>query len=149
MAPDLILEIPNDLETIEDAVDFVMERCSACEARSPRVRLNLRVGLTEALTNAVLYGNAEDPSKRVRVEVAVDRSVITARVTDQGEGFDPCNLPDPTTPPNLTEPKGRGIYLMRQLLDEVHYNDRGNSVTLVLRLLPSPDGPTVEGGALA
>ncbi|MGD8362278.1 MAG: ATP-binding protein [Gemmatimonadota bacterium] len=149
MAPDLILDIPNDLSSIEEAVDFVMQRCTSCGEDPRRLRLNLRVGLAEALANAMLYGNARDPSKRVKVEVAFQDSAITARVTDEGTGFDPLSLPDPTCPANLLKANGRGIFLMRKLLDEVHFNDRGNSVTLVLRLprvLPD-EGP--EGGAKA
>jgi serine/threonine-protein kinase RsbW len=149
MAPDLILDIPNDLSSIEEAVDFVMQRCVSCGEDPRRLRLNLRVGLAEALANAMLYGNARDPSKRVKVEVAFQDSAITARVTDEGTGFDPLSVPDPTCPANLLKANGRGIFLMRKLLDEVHFNDRGNSVTLVLRLpraLPE-EGP--EGGARA
>lgn len=149
MAPDLILDIPNDLSSIEEAVDFVMQRCTSCGEDPRRLRLNLRVGLAEALANAMLYGNARDPSKRVKVEVAFQDSAITARVTDEGTGFDPLSVPDPTCPANLLKANGRGIFLMRKLLDEVHFNDRGNSVTLVLRLpraLPE-EGP--EGGARA
>lgn len=149
MAPDLILDIPNDLSSIEEAVDFVMQRCTSCGEDPRRLRLNLRVGLAEALANAMLYGNARDPSKRVKVEVAFQDSAITARVTDEGTGFDPLSVPDPTCPANLLKANGRGIFLMRKLLDEVHFNDRGNSVTLVLRLprvLPD-EGP--EGGAKA
>jgi serine/threonine-protein kinase RsbW len=149
MAPDLILDIPNDLSSIEEAVDFVMQRCASCGEDPRRLRLNLRVGLAEALANAMLYGNARDPSKRVKVEVAFRDSAITARITDEGTGFDPLSVPDPTCPANLLKANGRGIFLMRKLLDEVHFNDRGNSVTLVLRLpraLPD-EGP--EGGAKA
>jgi serine/threonine-protein kinase RsbW len=149
MAPDLILDIPNDLSSIEEAVDFVMQRCASCGEDPRRLRLNLRVGLAEALANAMLYGNARDPSKRVKVEVAFQDSAITARVTDEGTGFDPLSVPDPTCPANLLKANGRGIFLMRKLLDEVHFNDQGNSVTLVLRLpraLPD-EGP--EGGAKA
>ena len=149
MAPDLILDIPNDLSSIEEAVDFVMQRCTSCGEDPRRLRLNLRVGLAEALANAMLYGNARDPSKRVKVEVAFQDSAITARVTDEGTGFDPLSVPDPTCPATLLKANGRGIFLMRKLLDEVHFNDRGNSVTLVLRLprvLPD-EGP--EGGAKA
>lgn len=149
MPSDLTFDLPADLATIEEAVNAVMHRCASCEAESSRLRLNLRVGLTEALTNAVLYGNAGDPSKRIKVEVVVDESSITAKVTDEGNGFNPHNLPDPTVPPHLTEPRGRGIFLMRKLLDEVHFNDRGNSVTMVLRLLPPPPEMRVDGGALA
>jgi len=149
MAPDLVLDIPNNLASIEEAVDFVMERCPACRGDPRKLRLNLRVGLSEALANAMLYGNASDPSKRVKVEVAFQGSTITARVTDQGTGFDPCLVPDPTTPANLLKAEGRGIFLMRKLLDEVYFNDRGNSVTLVLRLPPDRDDGGVDGGARA
>lgn len=134
MERELVFELPNDLHCIQDAVEFVVRRCSACDAVARRVRLNFRVGLTEALSNAMIYGNGRDPSKRVRVEVLVRAGCVTARVTDQGTGFDPNRVPDPTTPRNLRREGGRGIFLMRQLLDEVRFNDQGNSVTLVLRL---------------
>ena len=149
MAPDLVLDIPNDLASIEEAVDFVMERCSSCGDDPRRLRLNLRVGLSEALANAILYGNDRDPSKRVRVEVALQESTITARVTDQGQGFDPYHVPDPTSPANILKAEGRGLFLMRKLLDEVYFNDRGNSVTLVLRLPPCSENVGVDGGAMA
>jgi serine/threonine-protein kinase RsbW len=142
MAPDLVLDIPNDLASIEEAVDYVMHRCAACGDDPSKLRLNLRVGLTEALANAMLYGNGRDPSKHVRVEVAFQDSTITARITDQGRGFDPKCIADPTLPANMVKPEGRGIFLMRKLLDEVHFNACGNSVTLVLRLPASPG----EGG---
>ncbi len=149
MAPDLVLDIPNDLASIEEAVDHVMRRCAFCGDDPRKVQVNLRVGLTEALTNAVMYGNGLDPSKRVKVEVAFQESSITARVTDQGCGFDPCLLVDPTTPENILKAEGRGIFLMRSLLDEVHFNDQGNSVTLVLRLLPESEAPGLDLGARA
>jgi serine/threonine-protein kinase RsbW len=149
MALDLVLDLPNDLASIEEAVDFVMERCSGCGDNPRRLRLNLRVGLSEALANAMLYGNAKDSSKRVKVEVAFQGSTITTRVTDEGEGFDPHHLPDPTSPANILKAEGRGIFLMRKLLDEVYFNDCGNSVTLVLRLPPFRDDVEVDGGARA
>ena len=149
MASDLVLDIPNDLASIEEAVDFVMERCSGCGDDPRRLRLNLRVGLSEALANAILYGNDRDPSKRVRVEVALQESTITARVTDQGQGFDPYHVPDPTSPANILKAEGRGLFLMRKLLDEVYFNDRGNSVTLVLRLPHCSENVGVDGGAMA
>jgi len=149
MAPDLVLDIPNDLASIEEAVEFVMQRCPSCGQDPRRLRLNLRVGLAEALANAMLYGNGRDPSKRVKVEVAFQDSSITARVTDEGAGFDPMTVPDPTCPANLLKANGRGIFLMRKLLDEVHFNDRGNSVTLVLRLSRDTQEERPEGGAEA
>jgi len=144
---DLVLELPSDVRSIEHAVEYVVRRCQACEEHAHRLRLNFRVGLTEALANAMLYGNAHDPAKRVRVEVSLTSGAIRARVTDEGLGFDPCSIPDPTCPENLMKSGGRGLFLMRQLLDEVVYNDRGNEVTLVLRL--APERPSLEGGAQA
>ncbi|MEX2467569.1 MAG: ATP-binding protein [Gemmatimonadota bacterium] len=143
---DIVLELPSDIRSIERTVDYVMLRCRDCRAQARRLDLNFRVGLTEALSNAMLYGNGHDPCKRVRVEITVGRGRLEARVTDQGNGFDPTAVPDPTEPSNLTKPCGRGLFLMRKLLDEVWYNDRGNQVTLVLRL---DSGDVFEGGVQA
>ncbi len=146
MDHELVLELPTDVRSIEHAVDYVMRQCPRCEGHAHRMSLNFRVGLTEALANAMLYGNGYDPSKRVRVEVLMGDGTITARITDQGSGFDPAAVPDPTCPENLLKPGGRGLFLMRKLLDEVSFNAEGNSVTLVLRL---ESGTALEGGAPA
>jgi serine/threonine-protein kinase RsbW len=143
---DLVLELPTDVRTIGHAVDYVIGRCPACAEEARRLQLNFRVGLTEALSNAMLYGNSRDPSKRVLVEIAFQLGRIQARVTDQGPGFDPSTVPDPTIPENLTKPCGRGLFLMRKLLDEVWFNDQGNQVTLVLKL---ESGGGLEGGVQA
>lgn len=145
-AKDLVLELPTDVRTIEHAVDYVIGRCPSCVEQVRRLHLNFRVGLTEALSNAMLYGNSRDPSKRVLVEIVFQLGRIQARVTDQGMGFDPDAVPDPTRPENLTKPCGRGLFLMRKLLDEVWYNDQGNQVTLVLNL---ESGAILEGGVQA
>ena len=146
MSDDLVLELPSDVRSIEHAVDYVMSACTTCSSHARRMRLNFRVGLTEALSNAMMYGNGHDPAKRVRVEVTIEGARIEARITDQGVGFDPNSVPDPTSPDNLLKSGGRGLFLMRQLCDEVSFNDRGNQVTLVLRL---EQGGALEGGAQA
>ncbi|MEM7417978.1 MAG: ATP-binding protein [Gemmatimonadota bacterium] len=143
---DLVLDLPTDISSIADAVDHVMDRYSDCAAEARRLNLNFRVGLTEALSNAMLYGNAHDPSKSVRVEVKLEGGRLKATVRDQGPGFDPAAIPDPTNPENLARASGRGLFLMRQLLDEVLYNERGNEVTLVLRV---DSGSALEGGVQA
>lgn len=146
MDRDLVLELPTDIGSIEGAVDYVMKRCRCCEQEARKLHFNFRIGLTEALSNAMMYGNSHDPSKRVLVEVALQSGRLEARVTDQGGGFDPTAVPDPTSPENLKKPCGRGLFLMRQLLDEVSYNAQGNQVTLVLRL---ESGGVLEGGVQA
>lgn len=131
---ELVVELPNDLRCIEEAVEFVVARCSTCESVARTLGFKFRVALTEALSNAMIYGNGGDPFKRVRIEVSLKDGLMAARITDEGGGFDPGGVPDPTTPRNIRRVGGRGLFLMRQLMDEVRYNDRGNSVTMVLNL---------------
>ncbi len=146
MKNELVLELPTDIRSIEPAVQYVVDHCPNCPTNSGKVNLNFRVGLTEALANAMLYGNGHDPDKCVTVEVCLTETRIEACVTDQGEGFNPGAVPDPTSDENLAKGGGRGLYLMRRLLDEVCYNERGNQVKLVLNF--DSDVP-LEGGAQA
>ncbi|MBI4541337.1 MAG: ATP-binding protein [Gemmatimonadetes bacterium] len=147
MEPELVLELPNDLRAIGRAVEFVVQRCRGIPTDERKLRLNLRVGLTEALSNAMLYGNGRDPAKRVLVEFSCVSGCVVTRVTDEGPGFDPVRVPDPTAPANITKVGGRGLFLMRALMDEVQFNPAGNSVTLVLRF--SPLDPSASAGAHA
>ena len=98
---DLVLELPTDIRSIENVVEYVLRRCQTCSDHATRFNLNFRVGLTEALSNAMLYGNGDDPSKRVLIEVTLLEGRVQATVKDQGSGFDPASVPDPTTPENL------------------------------------------------
>ena len=113
-------------------VQQLVNRCRELGFDDDRLRLNLRVGVTEALANAMLYGNGRDPAKRVRVEANVSPDEVTVRVTDEGRGFDPQAVCDPTLPGNRSRPCGRGIFLIRSLMDHVEFNERGNSITMVL-----------------
>jgi serine/threonine-protein kinase RsbW len=129
---DYTLELPNDLRAIERAVSYLMDRGREVGFDYDRLRLNFRVGLTEALANAMLYGNCRDPRKRVRVEARLSLEEITVQVTDEGRGFDPAKVLDPTLPTNRMRSGGRGIYLIKKLMDRVEFNERGNSITMVL-----------------
>ncbi len=142
-AETLVFELPNDIASIEGAVDHAVEHCAPAGLDRRRLLFNFRIGLTEAISNAILYGNSGDPGKRVRVELRAVPGEVHARVSDEGGGFDPRAVPDPRLPENLIRPDGRGVFLMRALMDEVHFNRRGNAVTLVLREPPGdaqPDG---------
>lgn len=127
-----VLELPNDLGAIERSVDYLLERCRDAGFDEQRLRLNFRVGVAEALANAMMYGNARDPGKRVTLEAWVSARRIRVRITDEGAGFDPAALPDPTLPQNVSRPRGRGVYLIHELMDEVTFNEQGNSVEMVL-----------------
>ena len=133
---EFVLELPSDLRVIEAAVAYLVGRCQAFAFKGSRLTLNLRVGVSEALANAMLYGNGRDPSKRVRVEVLLDCTRVALHVIDEGRGFDPDAVPDPTAAANLERPGGRGLFLLRKLMDEVEYNECGNAVRLVLHREP-------------
>jgi serine/threonine-protein kinase RsbW len=133
---EFVLELPSDLRIIEAAVTYLVNRLRTFSFRGSRLNLNFRVGVTEALANAVLYGNKEDPTRTVRVEVSIDNTRVELCVVDQGSGFDPSAVPDPTEPDNLERTGGRGLFLIRKLMDEVEYNERGNAVRLLLRREP-------------
>jgi serine/threonine-protein kinase RsbW len=127
------LELPSDPQVIENAVSYLVERCRGYEYHGSRLNLNFRVGVTEALANAVLYGNGSQSEKPVRVEVSLDYERVEVCVHDEGAGFDPDGVPDPTLPEYRERTGGRGVFLIRKLMDEVSYNERGNAVRLVLR----------------
>ena len=88
--------------------------------------------MDEALANAIHHGNGNDPTKEVTVEYTVTADNVRIQVCDEGNGFNPTDVPDPTLPENLCKPNGRGIMLMRAYMKDIHYNDRGNCVTLVM-----------------
>jgi serine/threonine-protein kinase RsbW len=130
------LQIPSDVREIERVVDLVRRECAAMHFASRQLMLNVPVALTEALSNAILRGNADDPRKHVRVHVRVDRATLVIEVTDEGTGFDidACTI-DPTTPDNLENEDGRGLFLMKKLMDRVERfaGSPGNVVRLTLR----------------
>jgi serine/threonine-protein kinase RsbW len=126
------LELPSDLRLIETAVAYLVNRCREYHFAGQRLTLNLRVGLAEALANAMIYGNERDPSKRVRMEVDLAHERVSVLVQDEGTGFDPATVPDPTLPEHLEATGGRGLFLIRSLMDEVDFNECGNCVRLTL-----------------
>jgi anti-sigma regulatory factor (Ser/Thr protein kinase) len=127
-------EIPSDVKYIERIVGLVQRQCRELSYPNRQCALNIPVALAEALSNAILYGNAHDESKSVRVRTEVDRERVVMEVTDQGVGFDMReSLIDPTRPENLRREDGRGLYLMMKLMHEVERFTRdGNVVRLTL-----------------
>jgi serine/threonine-protein kinase RsbW len=93
--------------------------------------LNIKIALVEALTNAMEHGNGFDPHKLVKVEAKFLENKAEIKIADQGKGFNHRKLPNPTAPENLYKPRGRGLYMMHRLMDEVHFNRKGNVVRLV------------------
>jgi serine/threonine-protein kinase RsbW len=128
------VRIPSDVQYIEAIVEEVVLRCAAHRYPRQFLSLNVPVALTEALSNAILRGNRDDASRCVRVRAEVDATRLVLEVRDEGAGFDlDACTGDPTTPGNLLREDGRGLFLMRRLMDTVErFNDGGNVVRLVL-----------------
>jgi serine/threonine-protein kinase RsbW len=129
------LDIPSDVQYIEKVVELVQRECEIMRYGPRQRMLNVPVALSEALSNAILRGNREDPAKQVHVTARVDANSLVIEVRDEGAGFDldECTL-DPTTPDHVNREDGRGLFLMRKLMDRVERFDagRGNIVRLTL-----------------
>jgi serine/threonine-protein kinase RsbW len=91
------------------------------------------VSTLEAVNNAILHGNRSDPGKKVEIEISLKGKELKIKITDEGKGFIPKKLPDPTVPENLESLNGRGVYLMSKLADRIKYSRKGNSVTMTFK----------------
>ncbi len=115
-------------EAADRIVDLVAETGYADEAV-----FAVKLALEEAVINAIKHGNGNDPGKSVVVKYAVSPREVIIEVADDGCGFCPADVPDPTADENLECPCGRGIMLMRHYMDEVSYGPEGNCVRMVKR----------------
>ncbi|HEX5004320.1 MAG TPA: ATP-binding protein [Gemmatimonadales bacterium] len=133
VAVEIKLRIPSDVSVIEEAVELLARHCFAGWDVPQRAHFRVRVALTEALANAILYGNAEAPASMVDVRVECLPEALHLHVTDEGPGFDPATVRDPVMPDDLEQPRGRGLFLIRNLMDDVRFNPPGNSICMTLR----------------
>ena len=90
----------------------------------------VHLALSEGISNAIEHGNNNDPTKFVMVEATVERHYVRVRIVDEGKGFDATLLPDCTDSQHVSQPHGRGVHLMRKLMDKVSFHERGNDVRM-------------------
>lgn len=93
----------------------------------------VHLSVEEALVNAIKHGNRFDPEKRVSVTCRVAAAKMEIEISDEGPGFDPADVPDPTLDENLDVPSGRGLMLMRSFMSQVEYSERGNRLRMEKR----------------
>ncbi len=91
---------------------------------------NILIAVTEAVNNAIHHGNKSNPNKSVNVQADKSEKELSFRIQDEGDGFDYDNLPDPTDPANIEKPHGRGVFLMKNLADDVDFEEQGKIVIL-------------------
>ena len=126
------LVLPSHIEAVADgaavAADFI-QNCGVAEEAAFGIDMAVR----EAITNAMVHGNKEDETKTVELTLNCQGHELEIEVRDQGEGFDPTSIPDPTDPANILKTSGRGIFLMRTFMDEVQWSmshDGGTTVRM-------------------
>lgn len=121
--------IPSDLAEARRVQDEIEEALISAKY-SDRDIFSIKLALEEALVNAIKHGNQMDPEKQVNVWYSITGDRFEVRITDDGPGFNPQDVPDPTAPENLERPCGRGLLLIRNFMTEVNYHGRGNIVTM-------------------
>jgi serine/threonine-protein kinase RsbW len=123
----------NNLGVVENAIDEVMNAIGITQENYGKIL----VSTLEAVNNAIMHGNKSDVDKIVDVVISYTKEKLRIKITDEGEGFIPEEVPDPTIPQNLEVLNGRGIFLMSKLADEVKYSKKGNAVTMMFKNLKS------------
>lgn len=118
-----------NLRIVENAIDEATSVIGISQDNYGKIL----VSAMEAVNNAILHGNKSIPEKIVDIEISYKGDELIISVTDQGSGFKPEKVPDPTTPENIEELNGRGIYLMSHLADKIKFNKKGNSVTMTFK----------------
>ncbi|MCX7929160.1 MAG: ATP-binding protein [Chlorobi bacterium] len=126
--------LPTERSVVSD-IESLLRSVPAVEELSPERRFNAIVAAMEAITNAVIHGNRSDGSKKIKLRVEVHDDEIRIYVRDYGSGFDPDVLPDPRLKENLLREGGRGVFLMRSLVDDVAFvpDEPGTEVILTIK----------------
>lgn len=123
------IAIPSSLKNIKHTVDEVITMLKAIEAEESDI-FDIRLSLEEVLINAIRYGNESNEKLSVVIDLTLDGKKVIVTVKDQGRGFDYIHLPDPTREENLLKGRGRGVFLIKHLMDGVEFNKKGNHVTM-------------------
>ena len=139
--------LPSDLELGHAAIEELMTALGAAGWEGMDL-FRIQMAIEEAVVNAIEHGNKRQIEKKVHLVFHVTGEKTTLEITDEGAGFDHRNVADPTDEELLDKPRGRGVMLMRELMNEAFFNERGNQVTMIkLRSVEVPDGDAPEGDA--
>ncbi|MBT8379718.1 MAG: ATP-binding protein [Ignavibacteria bacterium] len=121
---------PNNLITVEEFVNYFAKDLGLNEEQLA----TLLLAVTEATTNAIIHANKSNQSKLVKVDVKVENSKLIIKVIDEGKGFNPSEIPDPTQPENILKDSGRGMYLMKVYMDDLKYNVTSEGTETILTM---------------
>jgi len=130
------LKIASDLESLR-IVEKAVDEITASAKISQTCYGKILVAILEAVNNAIAHGNKFSSDKFVDISLKCAGDKLTIIVKDEGPGFSPKNVPDPTLPENIERVNGRGVFLMTKLADEIKFNKKGNSTTLIFNNIAS------------
>ena len=116
-------------EEMDNAIGIVLKSMDNQGYADDTIR-KMKITLTELIVNALYHGNRKEPSKKVIIGHIIDKQKAVVSIMDEGDGFDPSAVPDPTLPENLVKDSGRGLYIVRCYVDDLTFNKRGNRVTV-------------------
>lgn len=119
----------NNLGIVENMVDTITRDAGISKENYGKIL----VSILEAVNNAIVHGNKNDEHKIVEIKIKLKNNSLFIEVTDQGMGFKPEEVPDPTEPENIENANGRGVFLMKRLADEIEFNKKGNSVKMTFK----------------
>lgn len=125
-----IPSITDNVSVVESFIDNLKDKISL----SDNIYGNILISVTEAVNNAIVHGNKEDKAKKVELYLKQSKKSISFVIKDEGPGFDESKIPDPTSPKNLDNLKGRGVFLIKNLTDNVKFRKKGSEVELVFNL---------------
>lgn len=123
------IELSSTLESLSQIENFIDEVCEQYKFGEDHYG-NILIALTEAVNNAITHGNKLNPDKKVNLNMETTTDVVEFTIKDEGTGFDFDNVPDPTLPENLEKIRGRGIFLMKSLADDVIFEENGAMIKL-------------------
>ncbi|MCD6202024.1 MAG: ATP-binding protein [Bacteroidales bacterium] len=121
---------PENLRIVENLIDQLSEEHKI----ESDLYGKILVATVEAVNNAIIHGNKSDKNKKIDIWISTDLKKVKVRVRDEGEGFEYDNIPDPTAPENIENIHGRGVFLMRQLSDNIKFRKKGSDVELTFKL---------------
>lgn len=127
----IIISNRNEISKVENLIFEINNEFKADEMKY----VNFLIAVTEACVNAIVHGNKNNPSKKVNVNLSYDETIFCVKVKDEGEGFDINKIPDPTTEENLFKESGRGLFLIRSLVDRVEVVSSTTGTLIVMTMV--------------
>lgn len=130
---DILITVPSDIKYIKKVSSKILEKVSSY-CKDSDILFDIKLCVEEAVRNAMVHGNLSDKRKKVSALLRVDHGKAFIEITDEGRGFDHKKVPDPTEADNMLRNSGRGVYLIKNLMDSVEYKGSGNKLVMMKRL---------------